>query len=132
MKNVDRNSATYHSVTVDDFTVVITEFKPKVKKEKKDAKTPGGLPGNDKNGDGGGGGGPSKNGNSTTMHEKDSKPKQEPGGDAGPGGGNAAGPSDTNAGPIDAGGDMSSMNNHQNNVTTTNHRVEVLSDTRSS
>ena len=37
LKNVDRNSATYHSVTVDDFTVVITEFKPKVKKEKKDA-----------------------------------------------------------------------------------------------
>ena len=34
MKNVDRSSATYHSVTVDDFTVVITEFKPKVKKEK--------------------------------------------------------------------------------------------------
>ncbi len=25
----------YHSVTVNDFTVVITEFKPKVKKEKK-------------------------------------------------------------------------------------------------
>ena len=36
MKNVDRSSATYHSVTVDDFTVVITEFKPKVKKEKKE------------------------------------------------------------------------------------------------
>ena len=35
LKNVDRSSATYHSVTVDDFTVVITEFKPKVKKEKK-------------------------------------------------------------------------------------------------
>ena len=34
---MDRNSATYHSVTVDDFTVVITEFKPKVKKEKKAA-----------------------------------------------------------------------------------------------
>lgn len=34
LKNVDRSSATYHSVTVDDFTVVITEFKPKVKKEK--------------------------------------------------------------------------------------------------
>ena len=34
MKNVDRSSATYHSVTVDDFTVVITEFKPKEKKEK--------------------------------------------------------------------------------------------------
>jgi hypothetical protein len=32
---VDRSSATYHSVTVDDFTVVITEFKPKAKKEKK-------------------------------------------------------------------------------------------------
>ena len=36
LKNVDRSSATYHSVTVDDFTVVITEFKPKVKKEKKE------------------------------------------------------------------------------------------------
>ena len=35
LKNVDRSSATYHSVTVNDFTVVITEFKPKVKKEKK-------------------------------------------------------------------------------------------------
>lgn len=34
LKNVDRSSATYHSVTVDDFTVVITEFKPKEKKEK--------------------------------------------------------------------------------------------------
>ena len=34
MRNVDRNSATYHSVTVNDFTVVITEFKPKIKKEK--------------------------------------------------------------------------------------------------
>lgn len=32
---MDRNSATYHSVTVNDLTVVITEFKPKVKKEKK-------------------------------------------------------------------------------------------------
>lgn len=32
LKNVDRSSATYHSVTVDDFTVVITEFKPKIKK----------------------------------------------------------------------------------------------------
>jgi YY1-associated factor 2 len=38
LKNVDRSSATYHSVTVNDLTVVITEFKPKVKKEKK-AKT---------------------------------------------------------------------------------------------
>lgn len=36
MKNVDRTSATYHSVTVDDFTVVITEFRPKSKKEKKE------------------------------------------------------------------------------------------------
>ena len=35
LKNVDRNSATYHSVTVNDLTVVITEFKPKAKKEKK-------------------------------------------------------------------------------------------------
>ena len=35
LKNVDRNSATYHSVTVNDLTVVITEFKPKVIKEKK-------------------------------------------------------------------------------------------------
>ncbi len=35
LKNVDRSSATYHSVTVNDITVVITEFKPKVKKEKK-------------------------------------------------------------------------------------------------
>ena len=35
LKNVDRKSATYHSVTVNDFTVVITEFVPKVKKEKK-------------------------------------------------------------------------------------------------
>nr|ACO15532.1 RING1 and YY1-binding protein [Caligus clemensi] len=34
LRNVDRSSATYHSVTVNDFTVVITEFKPKVKKEK--------------------------------------------------------------------------------------------------
>ena len=34
LRNVDRNSATYHSVTVNDFTVVITEFKPKIKKEK--------------------------------------------------------------------------------------------------
>ena len=38
LRNVDRNSATYHSVTVDDFTVVITEFKPKIKKEKKESK----------------------------------------------------------------------------------------------
>jgi len=38
LKNVDRSSATYHSVTVDDFTVVITEFKPKAKKEKKEKK----------------------------------------------------------------------------------------------
>ena len=35
LKNVDRSSATYHSVTVNDLTVVITEFKPKAKKEKK-------------------------------------------------------------------------------------------------
>nr|ACO12448.1 RING1 and YY1-binding protein [Lepeophtheirus salmonis] len=34
LRNVDRSSATYHSVTVNDFTVVITEFKPKIKKEK--------------------------------------------------------------------------------------------------
>ena len=39
MKNVDRNSATYHSVTVNDFTVVITEFKPKAKKERKEKKS---------------------------------------------------------------------------------------------
>ena len=38
LKNVDRSSATYHSVTVNDVTVVITEFKPKVKKEKKPPK----------------------------------------------------------------------------------------------
>ncbi len=39
---MDRGSATYHSVTVNDFTVVITEFKPRVKKEKKpkDKKAP--------------------------------------------------------------------------------------------
>ena len=43
MRNVDRSSATYHSVTVDDFTVVITEFKPKIKKEKKES-TPQGRP----------------------------------------------------------------------------------------
>ncbi|QQP41639.1 RING1 and YY1-binding protein, partial [Caligus rogercresseyi] len=35
LRNVDRSSATYHSVTVNDFTVVITEFKPKNKKLKK-------------------------------------------------------------------------------------------------
>ncbi len=39
MKNVDRSSATYHSVTVNDITVVVTEFKAKVKKEKKPKKT---------------------------------------------------------------------------------------------
>ena len=57
LKNVDRSSATYHSVTVDDFTVVITEFKPKVKKEKKVSNTSvkkndkNGHDGHDKNGD---------------------------------------------------------------------------------
>ena len=60
LKNVDRSSATYHSVTVDDFTVVITEFKPKVKKEKKvsnssvkknDKNDKNGHDGHDKNGD---------------------------------------------------------------------------------
>lgn len=40
LKNVDRTSATYHSVTVNDITVVITEFKPKVKKEKAATKGP--------------------------------------------------------------------------------------------
>lgn len=35
LKNVNRNAATYHSVTVNDLTVVITEFQPKVKKERK-------------------------------------------------------------------------------------------------
>ena len=39
LKNVDRSSATYHSVTVNDFTVVITEFKPKAKKERKARKS---------------------------------------------------------------------------------------------
>merc|ERR1719210_2498232 len=39
LKNVDRSSATYHSVTVNDFTVVITEFKPKAKKERKEKKS---------------------------------------------------------------------------------------------
>jgi len=40
---VDRSSATYHSITVNDITVVITEFKPKPKKEsaaKKKSKQP--------------------------------------------------------------------------------------------
>lgn len=45
MKNVDRTSATYHSVTVDDFTVVITEFKPKAKKEKKEKISSNATPG---------------------------------------------------------------------------------------
>ena len=51
LKNVDRSTATYHSVTVNDFTVVITEFKPKAKKEKPPKKEKGG-----------GGGGSSSNG----------------------------------------------------------------------
>ncbi len=69
LKNVDRSSATYHSVTVDDFTVVITEFKPKAKKEKKEkiSSPNGSSDNNDKNngehnnhgGPGGGGEGPS-------------------------------------------------------------------------
>ena len=42
LKNVDRSTATYHSVTVNDFTVVITEFKPKAKKEKPPKKEKGG------------------------------------------------------------------------------------------
>ena len=92
LKNVDRSSATYHSVTVDDFTVVITEFKPKVKKEKKEkSETNNGNKNNDdsndhngKNGDsgdpskgGGGNSGPSKNNHESPS--KDSKPKLEPG-----------------------------------------------------
>ena len=48
---MDRSTATYHSVTVNDFTVVITEFKPKAKKEKPPKKEKGG-----------GGGGSSSNG----------------------------------------------------------------------
>ena len=53
LKNIDRSSATYHSVTVNDFTVVITEYQPKARKEKKEkgSKANGNHPPKDKDKD---------------------------------------------------------------------------------
>ena len=98
LKNVDRSSATYHSVTVDDFTVVITEFKPKAKKEKKDKSENSNNKnkddkGPDKNGESGGNGGPNNKNNHDSESQsgnKDMKPKIEPG-DNGNSGGNNTG-----------------------------------------
>ncbi len=74
LKNVDRSSATYHSVTVNDVTVVITEFKPKVKKEKKPAEKgagggsgASGGKGKESGGSNSGGGGGTSNGASSSS-----------------------------------------------------------------
>ena len=130
LKNVDRSSATYHSVTVDDFTVVITEFKPKVKKEKKDSEKKNNNDKNDKNGEG-----PSKNGNAGGPGHD---PKTEPGDpEPGSGGGGGSGENHFQGSGNAANGNgqpapQAPPTNLQNSVTTTNHRVEVMNDTRSS
>ena len=76
LKNVDRSSATYHSVTVNDITVVITEFKPKKPKEKKEKKEGATLTKKEKeaakqqannNSESGGGGGSGGGGPSTAA-----------------------------------------------------------------
>jgi len=78
LKNVDRSSATYHSVTVDDFTVVITEFKPKVKKEREKKEK---ISNGNNNGDNNDkkdkkedfGQGPSRNGTNSFDHASNNK-----------------------------------------------------------
>ena len=124
LKNVDRSSATYHSVTVDDFTVVITEFKPKVKKEKKDDKKNSSNENNDKK-DKDDQAGPSKNGSDSNP----AQPKTEPGEEPKPepdGNHNDKG----NSNPNENGNNQA--DSLQNSVTTSNMKVEVLNDTRSS
>ena len=81
LKNVDRSSATYHSVTVDDFTVVITEFKPKEKKEKvKKEKISNGNNNDKKDKKDESGQGPSRNGSNSSEHTSDNKDtKSKPG-----------------------------------------------------
>jgi hypothetical protein len=118
LKNVDRSSATYHSVTVDDFTVVITEFKPKEKKEKVKKEKISNGNNNDSNDKKDKkeefGQGPSRNGTNSSEHTSNNKDTKSKPGDS-TGNGNFTEPTAKGGG----GGGSSNANtslNHENGV----------------
>ena len=113
-------------MTVDDFTVVITEFKPKVKKESTKKSSGPSDKDNDKNGHdnskSGGGGDKSNNSPKSDKNgpKHDKEPKQEPKEETGHGKSAPAGTPNQNSAALSV----------QNSVT--NRPAEILNDSRSS
>lgn len=80
LRNVDRKNATVHSVTVDNVTIAITEYRLKPKKEKKDKAVAEGGGGSNNNGGGGGGSSGGSKAEAASNHSDAESDSMEPSG----------------------------------------------------